>query len=103
MINIENELKLIEKSTELKLLSKIEQDLTTEFIALQKQEQGSRHLDGLKGASNHDNQLHRSLNKICEIFGQIKEQKIKNNDFINESVLKHIDFAQSQCGKIASA
>lgn len=36
MVNLENELKLIEKSTELKLLSKIEQDLTTEFIALQK-------------------------------------------------------------------
>lgn len=43
------------------------------------------------------------MNKICEIFGQIKEQKIKNNDFINESVLKHIEFAQSQCSKVASA
>ncbi|KAM3133730.1 hypothetical protein pb186bvf_014139 [Paramecium bursaria] len=102
--NIDNELKLVEKVTQLKRMAKIEKDLHEEVMNLEKKDiqEQSISLDDVKQYNQEKLQkiIEQSLKAIYEQFIEIKNIKVSNNDLIFDQIISMLDQLVQEIMKI---
>ncbi|CAD8105723.1 unnamed protein product [Paramecium primaurelia] len=102
-MNIDNELKLLEKTIELKFVAKIESDLQQEILSMEKSNANiafNKDVPQFQDYDQIDKQVNQLFNQICQTFQEIKEQKIKNNDLIYDQILNNIESQSKNLNKI---
>ncbi|CAD8196034.1 unnamed protein product [Paramecium pentaurelia] len=102
-MNIDNELKLLEKTIELKFVAKIESDLQQEILSMEKSNANiafNKDVPQFQDYDQIDKQVNQLFNQICQTFQEIKEQKIKNNDLIYDQILNNIESQSKNLNKV---
>ncbi|CAK63926.1 unnamed protein product (macronuclear) [Paramecium tetraurelia] len=102
-MNIDNELKLLEKTIELKFVAKVESDLQQEVLKMEKSNANitfNKDAPQFQDSDQIDKQVNQLFNQICQTFQDIKEQKVKNNDLIYDQILNNIESQSKNLNKV---
>ncbi|CAD8121617.1 unnamed protein product [Paramecium sonneborni] len=102
-MNIDNELKLLEKTIELKFVAKVESDLHQEVLQMEKSNAKTtfnKDVPQYQDYDQIDKQVSQLFNHICKTFQEIKEQKVKNNDLIFDQILNNIEAQSKTLNKV---
>ncbi|CAD8196646.1 unnamed protein product [Paramecium octaurelia] len=102
-MNIDNELKLLEKTIELKFVAKVESDLQQEVLKMEKSNANitfNKDAPQFQDSDQIDKQVNQLFNQICQTFQDIKEQKVKNNDLIYDQILNNIESQSKSLNKV---